>query len=190
MGKWLRNSIIHALTGRKPTLWDEKIGRSVHDQPWRFGFDILRCHPWVSLYTLITVVACLVSVVVGSGDVFARLGAALVAAGIWFEISAGRRYRNEAEKARLGAFVEAMDRRFEENFDAYAKQFFRHGHKYEHLSSGPTTEVLKSLELSYPRERSMIRFEVFLVVLGTAIWAFGDWFVCSIHTWSFTKCVS
>ena len=30
--------------------------------------------------------------------------------------------------------------------------------------------------------------EFSLALIGTLIWAFGDWFVCSAHTWSLNTC--
>lgn len=34
------------------------------------------------------------------------------------------------------------------------------------------------------------KFEIWLSLIGTIAWAFGDWLVCSIHSWSLSTCSS
>ena len=162
-------------------------GRHFYWYEWRFFPRIIWLHPITTAFTVAVLSLAAAAIIAGWADLFSRLGALVVASGVFIEFSVTRRYRAELQEDLYGRLYSDLDDRFSEVIDKTSRSQFAEypAESSSLLFDNPPGAPEDLVKLESSKSRPFVMLEFGLVILGTTMWAFGDWIVNLLHCGTF-----
>lgn len=162
------------------------LGSYVVGKEWRVFSRIAFMHPLTSLFVTFSVILSLCSAFLGFGELFARSGALLVCSAVFLEFHAISSIRSEALRLALEEVVKEIEERHD---NAIVEQLAGWDeNKDPRVFRGEPRVPVSAVKILNLKERPFVRIEIALAAIGTVIWSFGDWGICSVETWSLSTC--
>ena len=145
----------------------------------------VKANLFLSTAIAITLIAVLTSMILGLNDLVPRLGAVLTMFGVLWEFGVVDKIRQQREQSVIHfTLVEASKR---------SEQLARYHSGKESSTPHHITKdfgaSIKAHATSYSKEMALVpMFGAVVVILGTFLWAFGDWVTCSAHALMWSNC--
>jgi hypothetical protein len=162
------------------------LGRYLMGYEWRFASRLFFLHPLLTAFLFFAILLAIVSLFANWSQAFARSGALISCAAILLQFAASRRYKSEIMKQSHELLIEEIDSRSETRIEKALIGWQRDKDPRVSMPNPKSPEEI--VNLLDKKEKPFVRMETSLLLLGTLVWAFGDWFSCSVHSWSLSTC--
>jgi hypothetical protein len=162
------------------------LGRYLMGYEWRFASRLFFLHPFIMAFLMFSILLATISFASNWSQTFARSGALISCAAILLQFAASRRFKSEILKKSHEMLIDETDLRSEVRIEKALVGW--HRDKDPRVFMAVPKSPAKIVDFLDTKEKPFVRLETLLLLVGTVIWAFGDWFSCSMHTWSLSTC--
>lgn len=152
-----------------------------------FTVSVLKSHWPISLFTILIVLLIILSLVFNWPQLASRLGALLVACGVFVEFIITRKIYIDVQNK----FAHWINQEIKEKSRYEAQERIKSN--FPHMGFNSLMRNHRSMidwwvKVSPRMTNPFLYIELILVSIGTLFWAFGDWLVCSLHKLEWSTC--
>ena len=155
----------------------------------RFWFQLATENPSVMALVFIALGLTVALGFLGYGQAFSRMGAFVVLGGVVFSMYCVRKIDSQLNEQTYEILLKYAQEIAQGVVTMHAAHSGYRSPVRQAASQGQISSAVRQLTRKADREKVPFYItELVLAIVGTLIWAFGDWLICSLHSWSLNTC--